>query len=838
LKPALLLLLIVFALSTAAQKKERVLDQEKWTFFEFGSEKKWIASVPGNIHRDLQRNKIIEDPFFGDNEKKLKWIEEKSWTYECDFHIKEPELAYRNINLDFQGLDTYAEIYLNNNLLGTTDNMFRSWNYPIKQTLKKGRNKLTIVFQSAVKAGQDKASTLPYRLPGSDYVFSRKSAYQFGWDWGPRLVTCGIYKPIKLIFHNEALLQDVCFKKKHLNNDSADISLLVSTQAGAEDLSIIAEIEETGQRVEVPISKNGEAEVSFIINQPRLWWCRGMGKANLYHAAISIQREGRIIDSKRLAFGLRNMEWVQEKDEQGKSFYLKLNGVPVFAKGANMIPPEFFLSDIKESRYNQILEAAADANMNMIRVWGGGAYEQDLFYDKCDSLGILVWQDFMFACGMYPGDSSFLSNVKEEISEQVIRLRNHPCISLWCGNNEMDEGWKNWGWQKQFRYSKEDSLRIYGDYQKLFHDLIPTVLKELDPSRYYHPSSPMHGWGRKESLQEGDIHYWGIWWGMEPFEKYAEKSGRFVSEYGFQSLPDLASLQQFLPKEQLSVDSPMLKSHQKHPTGFETIAQYLRRRYKPTNSFDYFVYTSQLLQADAMQMAIEAHRSRKPYCMGSLYWQLNDCWPVVSWSSMDYFGRKKAAHYAISRSFEPIIISAEQRKDSLLIKVVSDNAQITSGMLEMEALRMDGTSLKKSTENISMNEQSGGYLKIITSTDLYIKGFDSADCVLKFRFTPSKNVLNQAIEKLVFLKYPADMKWEKPEITITQASRPGHIFVTCEKYLAKGIRLRLGNAEFSDNYFDLLPGTSKLVEIKTTSGSGISERFDNPEVISLFDTLP
>jgi beta-mannosidase len=350
-----------------------------------------------------------------------------------------------------------------------------------------------------------------------------------------------------------------------------------------------------------------------------------------------------------------------------------LNGKPTFIKGANWIPSDNFLPRAKKlKRYEQLIKAAKEANINMLRVWGGGVYEDDEFYDLCDKYGIMVWQDFMFAGALYPADPSFLQNIQEEVRYQVRRLRHHPSIVLWCGNNEIEEAWFNWGWQKQHNYSAQDSIKLWIDYKKIFHELIPRILKEEDPDRPYWPSSPSLGWGRDSAYKKGDVHYWGVWWGKEPVEKYNEKVGRFISEYGMQGIPDMKTIKQFSLPQDWDTSSAVMKTHQKHPFGWENIKYYIEQKFRTPKTFEDLVYVSQLMQADAIKTAIEAHRRAKPVTMGTLFWQWNDCWPVTSWSAVDYYGRKKALFYEVKRAFKDTVLLLHKKENRLQIKLDND----------------------------------------------------------------------------------------------------------------------------------------------------------------------
>ena len=487
-----------------------------------------------------------------------------------------------------------------------------------------------------------------------------------------------------------------------------------------------------------------------------------MGEAYLYPFTIDVFQKNIVLAQKKLNIGLRTIELIQEKDAIGKSFYFKLNGIPVFMKGANYIPPDSFLPKANDAVYKKIVNNAVVANMNMLRVWGGGVYASDAFYDECDKNGILVWQDFMFACAMYPGDMSFLENVKQEVIDNVTRLQNHPCIALWCGNNENDEGWQNWGWQKQYNYTKDQETDIWKDYEKLFHELIPKTLDSLlspTENRYW-SSSPSIGWGKKESLTQGDSHYWGVWWGMEPFEMYEKKVGRFMSEYGFQGMPSLETFKSVVNNEDLNLNSESIKNHQKHPTGYQTIQTYMERDYKVPSSFEDYSYVSQLLQADGMKTAIEAHRRAKPNCMGSLYWQLNDCWPVTSWSSIDYYGNWKAFHYQAKRSYENLLISITEDVDNYLIYIINDDLKTYTGKTDLNLLDFNGNLLWEVHLVSDCSSNSNKVHFRIPKKEF--ASFSEKEIVLSASFMSE----NKAITAFYFFSKPKDLILTKPNIQI------------------------------------------------------------------------
>ncbi len=801
--------LMVFCLPllVLAQNSDRNLGKEHWNFRKKGDSKWLSASVPGTVHTDLFNNKVIPNPFYGTNEKQLQWIENEAWEYETSFAVSPSELKHKTIELQFDGLDTYAEVFLNGKSILNADNMFRTWKVEVKKQLKVGENKLTVVFQSAVEKGKEAAKKLNYTLPGDEKIFTRKAQYHYGWDWGPRFVTAGIWKKVQLNFWNSATIENVKYEQKILSDEIAKLGFTAEVhcqQSGKYQLKI----NDKSETYSLKKGKN-QLKIDYEIKNPKRWWSNGLGEAYLYPFVISLSEKNTMLSKKEMNIGLRTLELVQEKDKVGKNFYFKLNGVPVFMKGANYIPPDSFLPRAKDSVYKSIVKNAVEANMNMLRVWGGGVYADDAFYDECDKNGILVWQDFMFACAMYPGDAAFLKNVKQEVIDNVNRLQNHPSLALWCGNNENDEGWHNWGWQKQYNYSAADSTKIWNDYKKLFHELIPKTLDSLlsKEKNLYWPSSPSIGWGRKESLLQGDSHYWGVWWGMEPFEMYTKKVGRFISEYGFQGMPNLETFNAFANENELNLTSESVKSHQKHPTGYQTIQTYMERDYKIPTNFEDYVYISQLLQAEGMKTAVEAHRRAKPYCMGTLYWQLNDCWPVTSWSSVDYFGTWKAFHYQAKRSFENVLVSVAEEENQYKVYVVSDEVSSKKGRLVLQLLDFEGTMLWQSASENQVAENTG---KVYYSMDKKMfEKFNSKQMVLSAKLVFSDSDVKST---LFYFEKPKNLELKQPKITFKYLDE--NTLEVSTDILAKNVFLSSERTHFSDNYFDLLPGEKKKIHFE------------------------
>ncbi len=709
-----LLILSVLVCHTCQAQKSFSLDKG-WEFRKAGTDKWYKAEVPGTIHTDLLANDLIPDPFYRDNESKVQWVENETWEYRTTFDVPKELHQQKNIEIQFDGLDTYAEVFLNGRKLFSTNNMFRQYTAKVTSLIRRNDNNLYILFAPAAFTAKNAKNVDNISRPDNERVYVRKAQYQFGWDWGPRLVTCGIWKDVRIT----------------------------------------------------------------------------TGPSPAKRSAVT------------------NARLVTKKDSLGEAFYFTVDGKPTFIKGANWIPSDNFLPRAKTlKRYEQLIKAAKEANINMLRVWGGGVYEDDAFYELCDKYGIMVWQDFMFAGAMYPADPAFLKNVEEEVRYQVKRLRHHPSIVLWCGNNEIEEAWFNWGWQKQFNYAAADSLKLWNDYKKIFHELIPGILKELDPQRPYWPSSPSLGWGRDSAYKKGDVHYWGVWWGKEPVEKYKEKAGRFVSEYGMQGMPDMKTINEFSLPEDWDTSTAVMRTHQKHPFGWENIKYYIGQKFRPPGSFEDLVYVSQLMQADAIKTAIEAHRGNKPVTMGTMFWQWNDCWPVTSWSAVDYYGRKKALYYEVRRSYQPVITIMKTEADVYTVKIVSDDS-----VQQDVIFRLD---------HVDFTKGSLGPAFPIRRT---VKPMEPA--IVRWSRDKSKEALPGGCIRVIvekagevihtnffFFKPPKDLQLERP--SISYIINTGSIELTTDKF-AYGVMIDVPDGvELEDNYFHLVPKEKKIVKIKTT----------------------
>ena len=808
-----------------------------WQFKKIGTNQYYHAIVPGTIHTDLLYNKLIKDPYLADNEKSVQWVENENWEYIGSFTCDAATLKNKHIELNFEGLDTYANVFLNDTPILNCNNMFRTWNIDVKNYLKIGENKLKIVFESAVKKGKEEASKLSYTLPGDEKVFTRKAQYQYGWDWGPRLVTCGIYKPIELITWNDFKITSVETQIKKITDTIANVTFIVETktdslQNARLNINVFygpinnAKLQHnTNYAISIKNSTQKDT-FSYTIYNPKIWNSNGLGEPHLYGYDVTLKTQTKL-DNYHGSLGIRSIELVQEKDSIGESFYFKLNGKSVFMKGANYIPQDNFVSRVKKQDYQKIIQMAKKVNMNMLRVWGGGVYPDNDFYEECDKNGILVWQDFMFACAMYPGDSAFVENTKKEAAQQIQRLRNHPCIALWCGNNEIDEGWHNWGWQKQYHYSKKDSTKIWMDYQNLFHKVLPSMVNENHSGSIYWPSSPAIGWGHKESLTQGDSHYWGVWWGNEPFEIYNKKVGRFMSEYGFQGMPDMNTLKLYGDSLDLTLNSKFMNAHQKHPTGFKTIETYLEKSYKTPKDLKKYNYVSQLLQRDGMKIAIEAHHRAKPYCMGTLYWQLNDCWPVISWSAIDNNNKPKALYFETKKLFNDISISVTEEKKEYKVFIISDKPIDMKGSLTVSIKNMKGHVLYNNSNTITVSANTSSMSVMILKNDIeaLMKNEIYLSCEFK---TPEGKLITKNI--YYFVK-PKDLQLPAPETSLTYSKEKNCLLVTSKNHV-KDFYLFSNNPQitFSDNYFDIEP--NQIIEITTNIGA---ESLNQIQYLSLYD---
>lgn len=797
---------------------------DQWKFRKYGEDAWTQVCVPGTNFGDLYRSKVIPDPFFGDGEAKLQWIELEDWEYLCEFELKD-SMAASIVDLVFEGLDTYCDVYLNEHHLLQSNNMFVGHRVTCTDHLIRGVNELRILFRSPIRQTMDLHKKMGFTYPAENdktkeslSVFTRKAPYHYGWDWGPKFVTSGIWRPVYLEVYQGARLEEIQIHQNWVDDQNVELSFIIELSGKVPDGTCIHIKSPNHEELVVePVHiRNSHVETPIHISKPRKWWPNGLGEAHLYEFEVSAVLKGKTMDSRLEKIGLRTIEVVNEADDQGESFYIKVNGHPVFMKGANYIPSDSFLPDVSAKKYKQIFQDAVAANMNMLRVWGGGTYENDLFYDLADQYGILIWQDFMFSCTLYPANDEFLENVRAEAIYNIKRLRNHPCIALWCGNNEVEMGSAFWEWKEKFNYSDKTWEMLQADYAVLFKNLLPTIVKAFDPARFYFSSSPIGFWENPEDDKRGDNHYWGVWHGEEDFDEFKRRIPRFMSEYGFQSFPAKQSMEKFLDSADMHLESAALSTHQKHPRGNRIIRETIERYYnKPTN-FEEFLYLSQLVQAEGLKIAFEAHRKSMPYCMGTLYWQFNDCWPAISWSGIDYYGTWKALHYQAKRSFSTDILVIEEENDELKIHVVSDRLEAFDATLEIKILDFNGSVEQSLTSMVSISGNESVLVLTTPVSELINKA--SQDQVFLRASLKGEKIseqhANYYFSKARDLQLPSaqvkhELRKEGDNLTITLGS---DVLV---KNLYVFIEEISGN--FDDNFFDLIPGQKKVVSMETSA---------------------
>lgn len=662
------------------------------------------VNVPSVVQQNLYDAGLIPHPYLGTVEETLLWISDHPWTYATHFNVDQKMLEKDVVELVFEGIDTYASVTLNGQKLFDADNQFRIWRTDVKPLLKDQDNLLVLDFPRYDSLQLALYNDHQPRLP-EKYAVTRKAPYQHGWDWAPKYKNVGIWKPVSLVAWSNARLDNAYIVTNEVEEEQAKLTLhldVESTAPGDYTVEILSN-RKVFQKFPLQADQGNQHKLfSFTIENPRLWWPNEMGEQYLYDFEIRLKSSDKILDSKQIKTGVKTVQIVQEPDAKGFSFYFKVNGVPMYAKGANYVPEEMIETWIKPENTQKLLKMAQEAHFNMLRVWGGGIYPSDDFFNICDTLGILVWEDFMYAGTMYPYDEAFLENAKIEALEQVKRLASHPSLGLWCGGNEISEGYYNWGWQQSLGWSEEDDQAIKAGYDRLFETILPNVVEIFDGTRPYWPSSPSKGWGRPESLTQGDVHYWGVWWGEQPYEMYREKVGRFNSEYGYQSYPDYSTLEKIAQGEPLSKDAKVIAAHQKHARGTQLIDDFIQRYYPEAQpkDFEEYVHLSQLSQAYGMEIAIEAHRTAKPYNMGTLYWQLNDAWPVTSWSSIDYYSNPKVFHEKLKTLFAPVLLSLDRR--DYQVYVTSDLMRNIDGTLTVTVNDVDGACLFEQKAKVSM----------------------------------------------------------------------------------------------------------------------------------------
>jgi len=838
--------LIIALPLAAAEPSSRNLNAD-WQFRAVGTTDKpdvqqWhSAQVPGVVHTDLLRNGLIPDPFDRDNEFRLQWIGLTDWEYQTTLQVDSPALGHEHIDLVFDGLDTFADVYLNDQAILHADNMFRCWRIPAKPLLKPGQNTLRIIFHSAITKMIPYAKSLPYILPSisthnygneeniATAPYTRKAPYQYGWDWGPRFMTEGIWQPVRLETWDGLRIDNFHIHQRKVAADTASLTAELDIEASKPTTATItlahdempgAQSSDGTQTLQLD---GGMNHVSFPIRiaSPKLWYPVGYGGQNRYRFSAVIKSGREVAARAESRTGLRSLELRRVPDQWGKSFEFVVNGITVYAKGADVIPFDSFPNRVTPEIHRKILQAARDAHMNMVREWGGGYYESDDFYDICDELGIMVWQEFAFGGDMIPGDVAFQENVRQEAIDQIKRLRNHPSIVIWCGNNEVETGWYHWGDRQEFKesISAENRDRVWQDYVIMFADILKSAVTQYTDPVPYWPSSPSANFEEiPDNQHNGDMHYWQVWHAQAPAEDYTKQFPRFMTEYGFQSFPEMRTIRTFANKpEDFDIHSTVMQAHQKNKGGNERILTYMLREYNQPKDFASFVYLSQVQQAEIIKIGAEHLRRQRPRTMGGLYWQLNDCWPVASWASIDYYGRWKALHYYARRFYDDVLISPFSHEDKVDVYIVSDKLQPVSGTVHTRLLDFSGKALLDQTKDVQLPPQSSGVYLTFDKAELTAK----ADPRRSFMVFDLEVAGKKVSRNLIFFDVTHNLELPvMPQIQTTLSKTGGGYTLTLQSsQLARGVYIAFGDldVESSDNYFDLLPGESAAVTLKSSA---------------------
>ncbi|MFX1567495.1 MAG: glycoside hydrolase family 2 protein [Promethearchaeota archaeon] len=819
------------------------------------------TNVPGSVYETLINQEIIEDPFYGLNEFNVRWVYESDWEYEIQFDLNPSFLEYKQIILRFNGLDTFAHVYLNGELLGTTKNMFIAYEYDVKERLKKSGNKLKVKLKSPTSKARElitkynmNLNTGDEAIPGVPYL--RKAQFSFGWDWGPKLPDIGIWKSVELLGYNDLRIKSInsYSKIKFVKNRtviqnpedyllkkpiSTKIIIKVEIDSHLNDIysqKYILEIRITSPNGESFSKKNiiyeKELEIEFELEKPFLWWTHDLGNPNLYELEVYVLGNG-VIDKYKQMIGLRDIQLIRNKDKWGETFYFLLNGVPIFAKGANWIPIDNFIPRGKKlGLYKMNLESAKNANMNMIRVWGGGIYEDDYFYDLCDKMGILVWQDFPFACSIYPYFVEFIESVKKEVIQNIKRLRLHPSLALWCGNNEIEWFW-NFYLKTKVKVEDPDILiKFKRGYLNVFENILPNLIKNLDPMRIYWPSSPSNGLlgqniGKSDSNSpnSGDSHFWAVWHGGKPFSAYRKFNSRFMSEFGFESFPSLKTVKSFCPDNQLKFNSSILENHQKNSAGNKLIIRYMKKRFSTPEEFENQIILSQITQAEAIEYGVEHWRRNRNefHCMGSLYWQLNDCWPVASWSSLDYFGRWKALHYFAKRFYSPVFASVKEKKNSVEFWGTNDHTKPHSLILEWRIYDSNGNVLKDGVFENLLNPCCSKKFGTVDVSDINKTREDLQNHIIFYKFQEAQSSNSNIIKGFRLFDNPKSFPLKDPEldyeihqIEIGNLNKRDVKLIITTKHIALYVFIESNFLDFiaSDNYFSMEPNERRVIILR------------------------
>jgi len=814
-----------------------------WQFRRADSSEWLPAKVPGGVHTDLMANERIPDPFVADNEKRVQWVAESDWVYRTSFACTDELLSEEKVFLVCDGLDTLATVVLNGHELGHTENMFRQYHWEVKPLLNtKGANNLTITFASPVKYAAQKQALRP--LPGVTQAIVggphlRKAPCQFGWDWGPQLPPIGVWKDVRLEGYSGARLTEVHLRQDHTGGQVTVEPRIAIQNWGEAQLAAIVRITAPDGEIlekEAAITTRDDGFVRVPIPRPKLWWPNGYGGQPLYQVEVTLVRNGASttepLDRRTYQVGLRTIELRQQDDQWGRSFVFVVNGKPIFIKGSNWIPADSFPTRITNQILENLIRSAADTHQNMLRVWGGGFYEDERFYDLCDRYGILIWQEFIFSCSIYPlDDPEFTENVRMEVVENVRRLRHRASLALWCGNNEMEWGWVNWDW------NRPELQDFKSAYDKFFHNTLPIWCQAEDPDHSYWPSSPSSDtpFVDPNGQRQGDAHYWDVWHGRKPFTSYRDQYPRFMSEFGFQALPPLATIRTYADEADWNMTSYIMEQHQKNASGNSIMVGQMLDTFRLPKDFVSLVYLSMVLQAEGIRYGVEHWRRHPDRVAGTLYWQLNDCWPVASWSSLDYFGRWKALHYVVRRFYAPLMLSIEDKPPQQTVYVSNDMLEPWEGNVKWSLETFDGQVLTSGQSQVKAATQTatqgcrldfsdrindGNIRRLVFIAELWqVDQFISRQCTF---FAPIKH-----------------LSLEDPAIRVNLHNKGDQLVAELtSQSLAVLVEVALTDADiyFSDNYFTLPAGRTTQVFCPMPVGWTLERAKKEFRVRSVYDS--
>ncbi len=795
-----------------------------WTMNRLGDDKAYEVNVPTTVYHGLYDNGAIDDPFYGENDVKLTKLSDEDYRFVKEFEMEKSLLDCSRIDIIFEGLDTLATVKINGNKLAKTNNMHRTYRFELKELLIEGLNILEVTFDSPTKyiaseQAKDPLWGIATTMDGYEYI--RKAHHMFGWDWGPQLPDMGVWRSVRLEGYKEGRLKDFYLKQNH-KKDEVAIELEIVSEVLAEDLTLnVRLLDSDGDCVKevdqvITTGQDVKSEIDFTILNPKLWWPNGYGDPYLYTLSLAIMDGDRIVDQLNKRVGLRSMTVHREADPWGETFDFKVNGHRIFAMGADYIPEDALITRPTKAVTERLIRDCVKANYNCLRVWGGGIYPSDDLFDLCDENGLIVWQDFMFACGVYRLTKAFEDNIRQEFIDNIKRIRHHACLGLWCGNNEMEWGFEEWG------IPKDERLRM--DYLLMYEKLIPDVLAEYDPQTFYWPASPSSGGGFNEpnADNKGDVHYWQVFHGNEHYKKFRDHYFRFASEYGMQAFPDYKTVLSYTPEDQLNMFSPVSENHNKciEPmNGNVKILLNMAQEFKLPTTFEDQVYISQVFQGETIKCAVEHFRRNRGRCMGSTYWQVNDNYPVASWSSIDYYGRWKAMHYMARRFYAPVLLSAYE--DGLIahIHLTNDKLDAFNGRVKWQLRHTEKGVLVGDSQDVAVAALFAEHIVDIEADEFITTFGEERKLYITYQLYDQDDK-QVSSESILFVCHKS-FEFESASVSalVYDEGDSTYIKVTSDGF-AKSVEISFTELDvvLSDNYFDLIAGERRIVEIEEFRG--------------------